>query len=160
MKKLKISLFEFIVYILSGALALWGLTYVILGLFGQYLEIGSDQNVLAKANESFAKVFGLGFFGWGLIILAIAAVAAVIVLLIFSSKVDRENEKTVRRAQRIAQMEQEEAKLEQQDIIDAEVEPVEQPEEPQPEEQPVEEAPTEEEQVEQIDEAAEVSKLE
>ena len=103
MKKLKISLFEFIVYILSGALALWGLTYVILGLFGQYLEIGSDQNVLAKANESFAKVFGLGFFGWGLIILSIGAVLAIICLCVNAKKTDKEAEKAARRAARLGE---------------------------------------------------------
>ena len=101
MKKLKLSLFEFVVYVISGLLALWGLTYIVLGLFGQYLEVGSDQNVLAQANASFAKVFGLGFFGWGLIILSIGAVIAIICLCINAKKTDKEAEKAARRAARL-----------------------------------------------------------
>ena len=73
----------------------------------------------------FAKTFKLDFFGWGMIILAIGVVAAVIVLLLFSNKVDRDYEKNVRRAQRLAQMEAEEMKEEAEaPVVDAEIEPV------------------------------------
>ena len=81
---------------------------------------------------------------WGLIILAIAAVAAVVVLILFSNKVDRDYEKNVRRAQRLAQLEAEEAKEEsieeQKIVVDAEVQPVEE----KKEEVVINEAPKEE----------------
>ena len=123
-KRLPLHPFEFVWYILTGLVGVWGLTYIVLGLVAENLPVTSEDKGLVKANVDFAKTFGLDFFGWGLIILAIAAVAAVVVLLLFSNKVDRDYEKTVRRAQRLAQLEAEEKKEEEVEIIDAEVEPV------------------------------------
>ena len=140
-KRLPLHPFELVWYILTGLVGAWGLTYIVLGLVAQNLPVKAEDDGLVKANIDFAKTFKLDFFGWGLIILAIAAVAAVIVLLVFSSKVDRDYEKNVRRAQRMAQMEAEEARLEKEEAIDAEVEPVKK----EPEEEKEEpEAPAEE----------------
>ena len=148
-KRFPLHPFELVWYILTGLVGAWGLTYIVLGLVVQNLPTKSKDEGLVKASGEFAKTFKLDFFGWGLIILAIAAVAAVVVLLLFSNKVDRDYEKNVRRAQRMAQMEAEEAKLEEQEkeeAIDAEVEPVKEEPEPEPEEQPApEEVPEEEE---------------
>ena len=98
MKKTKI--FEIVWYSLCGAVALWGLTYVALGLIATFLEVKASDNVLAIANENFANVFKLGFLPWGLIIISVAAVAAIIVLLVVGKKVDREQEKALRRQAR------------------------------------------------------------
>ena len=143
-KRFPLHPFELVWYILTGLVGAWGLTYIVLGLIAQNLPIQSKDDGLVKVNGEFAKTFKLDFFGWGLIILAIAAVAAVIVLILFSTKVDRDYEKNVRRAQRMAQMEAEEMKLEEEEkeqAVDAEVEPVkkEQPA-PEKEEKPAEEA--------------------
>ena len=143
-KRFPLHPFELVWYILTGLVGAWGLTYIVLGLVAQNLPVKAEDDGLVKANIDFAKTFKLDFFGWGLIILAIAAVAAVVVLLVFSSKVDRDYEKNVRRAQRMAQMEAEEARLEKEEAIDAEVEPVqEQKEEPQQEEEKPAEEPAE-----------------
>lgn len=130
-KKLALHPFELVWYILTGLVGIWGLTYIVLGLVAENLPVTSEDKDLVQVNGEFAKTFGLDFLGWGLIILATAAVAAVVVLLVFSNKVDRDYEKNVRRAQRLAQLEAEEEKEEQeQQIVDAEVEPAkEQPEE-------------------------------
>lgn len=137
-KKLPLHPFEIAWYSLCALVGIWGLTYIVLGLVAENLPITSEDKGLVKASGQFSKTFGLDFLSWGLIILAIAGVAAVVVLLVFSSKVDRDYEKNVRRAQRLAQLEAEEAKEDQQNpVIDAEVEPVkEEPkaEEPEPEE--------------------------
>ncbi len=145
-KRFPLHPFEFVWYILTGLVGAWGLTYIVLGLIAENLPVKKEDEGLVKVNGEFAKTFKLDFFGWGLIILAIAAVAAVIVLLFFSNKVDRDYEKNVRRAQRMAQMEAEEAKLEEQEeVVDAEIEPVKEQElapevkEEQPEEKPAEE---------------------
>lgn len=152
-------IFEIIWYTICGGVALWGLTYITLGIIIDYLPIkDADDGLVKFQQEQFIKYFKLDFFGWGLIILAIAAVAAVIVLLLCSNKVDRDYEKNVRRAQRMAQLdaEVEKEELAEQDVVDAEVEPVkeekpEQPEEkePTPEAEPVEEKPAEEEKKEE-----------
>ena len=124
-KKLPLHPFELVWYCLCGLVGIWGLTYIVLGLVAENLPIKAEDPELVKANLEFAKTFKLDFFGWGLIILAIAAVAVVLVLLLFSNKVDRDYEKNVRRAQRLAQLEAEEEKLEAKESIDAEVKPVE-----------------------------------
>ena len=146
--KLPLHPFELVWYTVCGLVGIWGLTYIVLGLVAQNLPIKSEDEGLVKANLDFAKTFKLDFFGWGLIILAIAAVAIVVVLLLFSNKVDREYEKTTRRAQRLAQLEAEEAKEEaeasaKEEVVDAEVEPVK--EEPvEATEEPSKEEPKEE----------------
>ena len=96
-----LSLFELIVYVLAGALALWGLTYITLGLIGSYINIGAEDNALLKGSDALAKVFGLGFLGWGLIILSIGALLAVVFLCINAKKTDKEAEKAARRAARL-----------------------------------------------------------
>ena len=143
-KKLPLHPFEFVWYILVGLVGIWGLTYIVLGLVASYLPISTEDPGLVEANEKILKLFKLDFLGWGLIILAIAAIAAVVVLILFSNKVDRDYEKNVRRAQRLAQLEEEEAKEEnieeQKIVIDAEVAPVEE----KKEEVVISEAPKEE----------------
>ncbi len=128
-KKLPLHPFEIVWYALCALVGLWGLTYIVLGIIAENLPITSEDKGLVKASAQFAKTFGLDFLGWGLIILAIAGIAAVIVLLLFSNKVDRDYEKTVRRAQRLAQLEAEEAKEEAEaeageEVVEATVEPV------------------------------------
>ena len=132
-KKLPLHPFELVWYVLCGLVGIWGLTYIVLGIIASLLPIKTEDPELVKANAKILELFKLDFLGWGLIILAISAVAAVVVLLLFSNKVDRDYEKNVRRAQRLAQLEAEELKeeaIEEQKIaIDAEVEPVEEKEE-------------------------------
>ena len=149
-KKFPLHPFELVWYPLCGLVGIWGIVYIVLGLVALNLPVAAEDGDLVKANAKIAKTFGLDFFGWGLIILAIAAVAIVIALLLFSNKVDREYEKTVRRAQRMAQLEAEVEKEESGEVIDAEIEPVEPQEEPEElkEEQPVEE-PTQEPEAEE-----------
>ena len=143
-KKFPLHPFELVWYILVGLVGIWGLTYIVLGIIASYLPIQSEDPALVKANDKILELFKLDMLGWGLIILAIAAVAAVVVLILFSNKVDRDYEKNVRRAQRLAQLEAEEAKEEsieeQKIVVDAEVQPVEE----KKEEVVINEAPKEE----------------
>lgn len=128
-KKFPLHPFELVWYILVGLVGIWGLTYIVLGTIASYLPIQSEDQALVKANNKILELFKLNMLGWGLIILGVAAVAAVVVLILFSNKVDRDYEKNVRRAQRLAQLEAEEAKEEsieeQKIVVDAEIQPVE-----------------------------------
>ena len=72
--KKKNQIIEICVYSLFGALALWGLTYIVLGLLASNLPIPDSQNALRSGDSVIRSHFGLGFFGWGLIIFAIGAV--------------------------------------------------------------------------------------
>ena len=163
-KQLKLSIFEIVWYTLCLLVAIWGITYIVLGLLGMYLPIRSEDNVLKQASLSYAKTFGLGFFEYGLIHLAVAAVASIIVLCIQSKKSDRDVEKAQRRAAIRAsarQLSQEEEPLdltqdnelpapeaEEEEIqvqVQVEEEPQEAPQEEQPQEEPVQEEPAPEE---------------
>ena len=143
-KKLPLHPAELIWYIVCGLVGLWGLTYIVLGIIADNLPVASEDGDFVAANIKFAKTFGLDWLGWGLIILAIASVAAVIVLLIMSNKTDRDYEKNTRRAARLAQLEAEMGKEEQEEIVEAEVHDVKE-EQPAPEtEEKVEEQPASE----------------
>ena len=115
--QLKISIFELVAYIVTIGVALWGLTYIILGLFARFLPVGSD---LALADGTIEKLFGLGYFYWGAIILSIAAVTLSLVLVLYAKKNDRQAEKETRRAARLAQIKDNGKDL---PIVDAEVLP-------------------------------------
>ena len=97
-KKLKLSIFEIVWYTLCALVFLWGLTYIVLGLIGMYAPIKPADNVIQQASDSYAKVFKMGFFPYGLIHVGVAAILALIVLLSCSKKSDREFEKEQRRA--------------------------------------------------------------
>ena len=118
-KKNNLSVFEIVWYILTGAVAVWGLTYVVLGLVGQFYPASSENNPLMQANNAIKGAFGLGFLYWGLIILAIAVVCLVFVLCVYAKRTDREAEKTQRRAARLAAQSSTKAP----EVVDAEVEP-------------------------------------
>lgn len=109
----KVSIFEIVWYSLTGAVGVWGLTYVVLGLVAAFYPATSENNPLEQANRVIAKYFGLSFLYWGLIIMAIATVCAVFVLCIYAKTSDREVEKAQRRAARLAA----------QNVVEAQVEP-------------------------------------
>lgn len=117
-RKKELTTFEKFCYPVCGALMLWGLTYTVLGLIGDNLQVQSSSNYLKQASDTIAKLFGLGFFGWGLIIFSIGVVIAVVVLLVNARSTDRDFEKAQRRAARLARNRTTENETQ---IIDAEV---------------------------------------
>ena len=100
-KNKKLSVFEIVWYSICGAIGVWGLTYTVLGLIAENISLNPANNPLLIASKSIENAFGLGFFGWGLILVSIATVAAVIVLLSNAKVADREYEKAQRRAARL-----------------------------------------------------------
>lgn len=101
-KKLSIHPLELVWYIICGLVAIWGITYIVLGLVANNLPTTATDSDFVAANKEFAEIFKLDWLGWGLIILAIGSIAAVIVLLACAGKSDREFEKTSRRNARLA----------------------------------------------------------
>ena len=146
-KKLPLHPAELVWYIVCGLVGLWGLTYIVLGLIAENLPIESEDGEFVAANAKFAETFGLDWLGWGLIILAIAAVCAAVVLLVLSNKSDRDYEKNTRRAARLAQLEAEEAReeqLEQEAEQPKEQQPVQEEKEPEVIDAEVKDVPSEE----------------
>ena len=148
-KNKKVSIFEVIWYLICGLVILWGLTYVVLSLIDKY----NDLAELHKFATNFKSTFKLSLYFWGLIIIAIAVVAACAVMIIFAKTFDRAADREQRRSARLSALNKKEDKVvaEQKPEV-VEEKPVEQPapveeekveepvqEEPQPEEQPAEE---------------------
>lgn len=118
-KNRKISIFEIVWYVITGGVAIWGLTYVVLGLVHAYYPSTPANNPLTEANDEMIANFGLGFLFWGLIILAIGVISACVVLCVFAKTTDREAEKANRRAARLAAANE----ANKPEVIDAEVAP-------------------------------------
>ena len=112
-KKLPLSIFEIVAYSVLGLLGIWGLVYVCLGVSCEFI---SYKSALSETNKSFGT---LGFLYQGLIIMAVAVVAATVVLLIHAKSSDRDFEKAQRRAARLAKDKAPEA-----EVVDAEAKPV------------------------------------
>ena len=93
---LKISIFEFVVYIITGLLGIWGIVYMVLGLavsFARYDSALKAADLYLRTGTS-----NMGFLLQGILITSIALVVAVIVLLVAAKGADRDYEKAQRRA--------------------------------------------------------------
>ena len=152
-KKLPVSIFEIVWYIICALVIIWGLTYVVLSLINKY----NDLTNLNKFAVSFKKTFGLSLYFWGLIIMSIGAVAGVAVMIVFAKTYDKAADREQRRSARLNALKKEEKVVDEQqaEVVDepapaveekAEEQPVqeEQVEEPAPEEEPAEEPVAEE----------------
>ena len=96
-KKVKGSLIaEIIIYSVFGLTALWGLTYIVLGVLCDANVVAYNSD-LAKANAGFVNTGAIGFLPQGLIILSASILVIVVTLLIAAKSSDREFEKEQRR---------------------------------------------------------------
>ena len=154
-KKLPVSIFEIVWYIICALVIIWGLTYVVLSLINKY----NDLTNLNKFAFSFKKTFGLSLYFWGLIIMAIGAVAGVAVMIVFAKTYDKAADREQRRSARLNALKKEEKVVdEQQPEVVEEPAPVveEKPaEEPKAEEPVQEEVPAEQPQEEPAEQPAE-----
>lgn len=94
----KISTLEIVSYSIFGVIALWGVTFIVLGLVAEFAPVYSKDNALLEASNAYAKVFGQGFLFYGCINFAAGVVGVVSTLLSYSKKADRDFEKEQRRA--------------------------------------------------------------
>lgn len=108
-KKMKISVGELIGYIISGILALGGLTLAVLGIVARNLS--DVNNALRQADDKLIDTIKFGFQPLGAMILFLGAVLAVIILVVVGKRVDVEDERQARRAQRFS-LEQDSQKTE------------------------------------------------
>ena len=158
-KNRKVSIFEIVWYLICALVILWGITYVALALINKY----NDLKDLDKFATKFKSLFGLELYFWGLIIIAIGAVAAVVVMIIFAKTFDRAADREQRRSARLSGLNKKEEKVvaeQKPEVVEepapaVEEKPAEEPvKEPAPEEvkeeQPVEEQPKVEEPVEEV----------
>lgn len=86
---------ELIAYIIAGIFAFGGLGLFTCGVIGYYLP---ENNALETA-----KWLGLGLKSWGYIALAIGLIIGMITLLVTAKKIDVEEERRIKRAQRLGE---------------------------------------------------------
>ena len=119
-KKLPLSIFEIVWYSICVLVMIWGLVYVILGL----IDGANDLTSLHKFMADFKKTFGLNLYFWGLIIIAIAVVAAVVVMLFYAKRYDKASEREQRRSARLNALKKEEKVVAEQpaEVVEAKAE--------------------------------------
>ena len=95
--KKQLPIKEIIWYIIAGFIAFGGVTMITFGLIGHFMNVPLEQNFIKQAEKEIV----LNFTWWGLILLALGALVAIITLLVFAKVYDRDVEKTIRRQQRL-----------------------------------------------------------
>ena len=146
--KNKLSKGEKVFIILDGILALGGLVMIVLGFIADFYPGKPEDNWTGQA--AFQNAMHLSYRWFGVILLLVAALIAAIALNGFARKNDTDNERALRRAQRLkiisesekVTAEQEAAAIaEKEQAKEVEAKPAEEPkaEEPKPEEPKTEE---------------------
>ncbi len=134
-----LSIFEITFYTVCAVLGVWGIVYIILGMIADYASVDG----LVHFTNVIKSNFGMNAFYWGIMILAIAAIAFAIAVLCVNRVVERESDKVSRREARLAhlkEIEEEEAReAALATAIDAEVTPIVEETELGPEDIPTEE---------------------
>ena len=114
------KIIEIVVYVTFGLLALWGFVYIVLGLLANNLPIKVSENALKTGDEVIRSNFGLGFFGWGLILFGVFGASLAAAFAYFAKDVDKDYEKSQRRAARLSRNRVNEPKPEE--VVDVKVE--------------------------------------
>ena len=146
--KNKLSKGEKVFIVLDGILALGGLVMIVLGFIADFYPGKPEDNWTGQA--AFQNAMHLSYRWFGVILLLVAALIAAIALNGFARKNDTDNERALRRAQRLkiisesekGTAEQEAAAIaEKEQAKEVEAKPAEEPkaEEPKPEEPKAEE---------------------
>jgi cation transport ATPase len=119
-KKLPLSIFEIVWYSICALVIVWGLIYVILSIVDKYNDLSS----LHAFATSFKSTFGLALYFWGLIIIAIGAVAGVVVMILFAKTFDKAADREQRRSARLSALKKEEKVVSEQkaEVVEEKVE--------------------------------------
>lgn len=104
MKKEKLSVKEFVWLAIASVIALFGLILITFGIIGHHLNVPLNSNFVKNAENSLIEAIHIpfGFTVWGVMFLLLGVAILIIVLTAFARKSDRENERTIRRQQRLA----------------------------------------------------------
>ena len=113
-KARKFSGKELVWYIIAGVFALAGLVFIVFALIGDYTPGLASDNWGATSESAWLTNWSpLGYRQWGLILIAAGVLISAIALNFFAREGDRDEERALRRAQRLAL---------ENEAVDAEVE--------------------------------------
>lgn len=89
-------------YTTAGIFAVAGLTFLVFGIIGAHFPgKASDNWVIISENAWLTNWSKMGYRWWGLILIGIAALIGCISLTIFAKVSDRDQERVIRRQQRL-----------------------------------------------------------
>ena len=89
-------------YIFASIVATIGLLFLIFGIIGDHFPGNYADNWVASSENGWLKNWSkLGYRYWGLILLGIGALVAIISLTVFAKEGDRDAERAARKAQRL-----------------------------------------------------------
>ncbi|OPZ34137.1 MAG: hypothetical protein BWY98_01198 [Tenericutes bacterium ADurb.BinA155] len=101
-KEKKISGKELGWYIVAAVFTLVGLVFFIFGLIGKYYPgKASDNWISISENAWLINWSKMGYRWWGLILIGVGVLIAVIALTVFARVADRDDERNLRRQQRL-----------------------------------------------------------
>ena len=99
----KLSNKEIAWYVIAGVIAALGLVSLVFGIVGEHFPGKFEDNWIAASESGWIKAWSnLGYRWWGLILLGVAAFIAIVSLTVFAKEGDRDSERALRRAQRLA----------------------------------------------------------
>ncbi|MCQ2799851.1 MAG: hypothetical protein MJ228_03725 [Bacilli bacterium] len=115
--KKKLTKGEIVFIILDGILALGGLTMIVLGFLADYFPGKPSDNWTGQSG--FMSVMHLSYRWFGVILIVAAAIIAAFALHLFAKKNDTDNERALRRAQRLKIISESQKVDEEQAAIEA-----------------------------------------
>ncbi len=122
-KKKKISQKELACYIVAGVIALIALVFIIFGIIGNHYQGKASDNWVQVSEKAWLTPWSnMGYRWWGIILMSAAAFIAIVTLLVFARSGDRDEERALRRRQRLM-LEEEAGKEAHPEIVTPEVEP-------------------------------------
>ncbi|MCF0112400.1 MAG: hypothetical protein HUJ60_00275 [Bacilli bacterium] len=106
-------------YVFSCILVFVGLVFIVFGIIGSHLPVLDSENwVTISENAWLVNWSKMGYRWWGLILLGAGALIGVIALTLFARSGDRDSERALRRAQRLAVEGEDEPKVTEVEATD------------------------------------------
>ena len=108
-KKTSLPRKEIAWYVFASFLAVVGLAFIVIGIVGDHLPVKSSDNwVLISEAAWLSNWSHMGYRYWGIILLAAGTLIGCTALTVFARSGDRDSERALRRAQRLAVTSEEE----------------------------------------------------
>ena len=101
-KARKLSGRELAWYVVASAIALLGLIFIVFAIVGDFLPVLAEDNWVTNSESVWLTSWTpFGYRYWGLILIAAGGVIAVIALNYYAREGDKDEERALRRAQRL-----------------------------------------------------------
>ena len=122
-KKTSLPRKEIAWYVFDSFLAVVGLTFIVIGIVGDHLPVKSSDNwVLISEAAWLSNWSHMGYRYWGIILLAAGTLIGCTALTMFARSGDRDSERALRRAQRLAVTSEEEPVVKEVEVTSTELE--------------------------------------